>query len=347
MIALMNLPNLLPSNRHRRAFTLIEVLVSMVILAMILLVITSVIGQAQRTWKGATSRLSQFREARQAFDTVSRNLRQAMINSYGDYLIRPTPFDPPPPPYIVRDADLGIRFDKATNIVTGGSTASELPGSAVVFQAPLGLTSSEIYRPLKNLLCVRGYFVRFGSDQSFMPYGLRSRLKERFRYRLIEYAPPTETNPVYAEGPVGAWTTISETTGQDYMRVVANNIMALVLAPTFNDGAAGNNPRELGESVQDPIFTFNSFVGGEYNRRSTLHRMPSSTQIIMVALDEESAARMITGEDSPDILRQAGAEFNDPQAIERNVDSLRAYMNSQRYNFRIFSSNVFLLANDI
>lgn len=319
----------------------------MVILAMILLVITSVIGQAQRTWKSATSRLSQFREARQAFDTVSRNLRQAMINSYGDYLPRDTPFTPPPPPFIIRNADLGIRFDRATSVVSGSSTAAELPGSAVVFQAPLGLTADEDYRPLKNLLCVRGYFVRFGSDEQFLPYGLRSRLQERFRYRLIEYAPPTETNPVYVAGGKGEWTTISESAGGDYMRVVANNVLALVLAPTFNDGAVGNAPTELGQSVQDPVYSFNSFELAEYNQRSTLHRMPSSTQVIMVAVDDESAARMLTGEASPDILRKAGAEFTNPQTIDRDVTTLRAYMNSQRYNFRIFSSNVFLLANDI
>ena len=320
----------------------------MVILAMILLVITSVIGQAQKTWKGATSRLSQFREARQAFDTVSRNLRQAMINSYGDYLPRATPFNPPPPPGIVRKAELGIRFDKASAIVTGGSSAAELPGSAVVFQAPLGQTAVADYRPLKNLLCVRGYFVRFGSDESFMPVGLRSRLKERYRYRLIEYAPPTETNPVYVEGAVGAWTTISESSGQDYLRVVANNVLALVLAPTFNDGAAGNTPTELGESVQDPMYVFNSFdVGNSYNQRSTNHRMPAATQVIMVAVDDESAARMISGETSPDILRQAGAEFTNPQSIEKDVATLRQYMNAQKYNFRIFSSNVFLLSNDL
>jgi len=67
----------------------------------------------------------------------------------------------------------------------------------------------------------------------------------------------------------------------------------------------------------------------------------------MVAVDEESAARMITGETSPDILRQAGADFTSPQAIDRDVATLRQYMNAQKYNFRIFSSNVFLLSNDL
>lgn len=332
--------------KFRRAFTLIEVLVSMVILAMILLVITSVIGQAQRTWKGATSRLSQFREARQAFDTVSRNLRQAMINPYGDYKYRATPFHPPPRPGVVRDADLGIRFGRSSSLISGGSGASELPGSAVVFQAPLGVTSTEEFRPLKNLLCIRGYFVRFGSDENFMPEGLKSRLQERFRYRLIEYAPPTEFNPVYAEGQKGAWTNISEATGRDYMRIVANNVLGLIMAPTYNEAAAGAAPRDFGQKVQDPVYEINSYDPGTFNGRNTQHRLPVAAQVVMIACDEESAARMIVGQSSPDIFSKAGADFSDPKSLESDIVKLRQYMNSQRYNFRIFSSNVFMLAND-
>jgi uncharacterized protein (TIGR02599 family) len=337
----------IPKTRTARAFTLIEVLVSMVILAMILLVITSVIGQAQRTWKSATSRLSQFREARQAFDSVTRNLRQAMVNRYGDYLPRDSPFTPPPPPGIVSKADLGIRFGPAASLVSGGSSAAELPGSAVIFQAPLGLTAEPEYRLLKSLLCVRGYYVSFGTDQTFMPAGLSSRLKERFRYRLLEYAPTAETNPIYQPGPPDSWTTISQASGRNALRVVANNIVALILAPTFNSGAVGSTPVELGQPVQNAIYDFNSYADGTFAQRSTKYRMPASTQVVMVAVDEETSNRMVVGNKSPDLLRQAGAQFSDPVSLERDVEKLRAYMNAQRYNFRIFSTNVFLLANDI
>ncbi len=321
----------------------------MVILSMILMVVTSVIGAAQRTWKSATSRLTQFREARVAFDTVTRNLQQAMIKSYVDYPIRETPFIAPEG--VIRRAELGIRFDQASNIVSGGGGSKDLPGHAVVFQAPLGLTldANSVYRPLKYLLCTRGYFVRFGTDASFLPSELfaQNRLSERYRYRLVEYQPPTEFNPVYSNGAKGDWTTISMSSGSQYLRVVASNIVALILAPSFSQAGAGNDNTTLGRRVEDKMYTYNSYADGVYNARSTLHRMPASVQVVMVAMDEESAARLTPGTNVPDVLGRAGAGFTSADSLERDIKAVRDYLNGQRMNYRIFSSNVFLIANEI
>ena len=64
------------------AFTLIELLVSVTFLVILMMVVTQVIGIVQRTWVRANSRVSQFREARRAFDLISRNLSQATLNTY-------------------------------------------------------------------------------------------------------------------------------------------------------------------------------------------------------------------------------------------------------------------------
>jgi uncharacterized protein (TIGR02599 family) len=339
-----------PPNKRRIGFTLIEVLVSMVILSMILMVVTSVIGAAQRTWKSATSRLTQFREARVAFDTVTRNLQQAMIKSYVDYNLRETPFIAPE--RVLRKAELGIRFDQATSIVSGGGSGQELPGHAVIFQAPLGqtLSSNSIYRPLKSLLCTRGYFVQFGTDASFLPSELfaQNRLRERYRYRLIEYQPPTELNEVYTQGAKGDWATVSMGTGRDYLRVVASNIVALVLAPSFSQAESSGAAGQIGERIEDAIYTFSSYAeGGTFNGRSTLHRMPASVQVVMVAMDEESAARLTPGAVVPDVLGKAGANFTSPGNLQQDIRAVRDYLNRLKMNYRIFSSNVFLLANEI
>ena len=338
------------SSSCRRGFTLIEVLVSMVILSMILMVVTSVIGAAQRTWKSATSRLTQFREARVAFDTVTRNLQQAMIKSYFDYDLRDSPFIAPDK--ILRRAELGIRFGQASSLVSGGGSSQDLPGHAVIFQAPLGqtLSADSIYRPLKSLLCSRGYFVQFGTDASFLPSELfvQNRLRERYRYRLIEYQPPTELNEVYSGEAKGEWATISMSTGRDYMRVVASNIVALVLAPSFSQAEIGGATAQMGQRVEDAMYNFSSYeAGSAFNGRSTLHRMPASVQVVMVAMDEESAARLTPGSTVPDVLGKAGADFTSPQSLQQDIKTVRDYLNGQKMNYRIFSSNVFLLANEI
>ena len=66
------------------AFTLIELLVSVTFLVVLMLVITEMLGLVQRTWVRTNSRVSQFREARMAFDALSRNLGQAVLNTYWD-----------------------------------------------------------------------------------------------------------------------------------------------------------------------------------------------------------------------------------------------------------------------
>jgi len=339
-----------PSSQPRRGFTLIEVMVSMVILSMILMVVTSVIGAAQRTWKSATSRLTQFREARVAFDTITRNLQQAMIKSYYDYPLRPTPFIAPSG--INRRAELGIRFGQADSIMSGGGSSNQLPGHAVIFQAPLGLTASfdSPYRPLKNTLCTRGYFVQFGSDASFLPSELyaQNRLRERFRYRLVEYQPPTEQNPVYANQANGSWTTISMGSGRQYLRVVASNVVALILAPSFSQSETSSGSTSMGARNEEPLYAFDSYQQGTTQAgQSTIFRMPASVQVVMVAMDEESAARITRGESAPDVLGSAGANFTSPDSMQQDIQSVRNYLNGLRVNYRIFSSNVFLLANEI
>ncbi len=79
-------PHFVSGSRRRRpapaAFTLIELLLSMTILTVLMLIVTNVISVVQKTWVRANSKVSEFREARGAFDTVARNLSQATLNTY-------------------------------------------------------------------------------------------------------------------------------------------------------------------------------------------------------------------------------------------------------------------------
>jgi uncharacterized protein (TIGR02599 family) len=74
--------------------------------------------------------------------------------------------------------------------------------------------------------------------------------------------------------------------------------------------------------------------------------MPAAVQVMMVAVDEESAIRMAQGGQAPDVLGKSGAAFNAPARFREDLIKLKAYLNSQKYNYRIFSSHVFLPAND-
>lgn len=341
---------------RRRAFTLVEVLVSMVILAMMMLIITTVISQAQRSWKAASSKVSQFREARLAFDTITRNLRQATIDTHRTFLWGTATYssDPlAPPTGSGRIAHLGIKFDTASRLVSGGGGSSELPGHAVVFQAPLGKTamgerSSVDISGLKNLLCTRGYFVQFGSDSNFLPVGLASRLQAKHRYRLFEYQPNTENNAVYNESGDQGWATIELNDAGNTVRPLADNILMLGFAVSFATPASESVPRLAGNSETNLEYAFNSYEAPEAAKR---FRLPRYAHVFMIAMDEESAARLaqIHNTSAPDTVRSSGATFTSPNQLfgqSGDLAKVRAYMDSQRLNYRIFNSAILILGSE-
>ena len=355
----------LPS-RQRKAFTLVEVLVSMVILAMIMLIITQVIGQAQRSWRSASSRVTQFREARIAFDTITRNLRQATLNSYRNFFYLSSGNQVPvdvreTPDGYKRYAELGFRTDNAATIVSNAGGVDSLPGHAVMFQAPLGksITPSPVpgipmFDQLKSLLCIRGYFVRYSSDSSYVPAGLRGRLTEKYRYRLYEYRPPSEVNAAYHEAADGTadglWTNINAASAASYIAPVAENIVLLVLAPSFADQASVAATPKISSLERGTLYTYNSYVGSSGGAVAVeQHRLPRAVQVTLVAVDEESAKRLAeqNGGSSPNLLGKAGVSFANPISYDQDMNSLKQTLTEMRMNYRVFSSTVFIPGADI
>ena len=346
----LSIPAARQSWQQCRAFTLVEVLVSMVILAMMMLIITSVISQAQKSWRTASSRVTQFREARQAFETVTRNLRQATINSYRDYTfgaantsVPDNPLDPPTGYKL--QAQLGIKLDTAVNLVQGGGGSANLPGHAVIFQAPLGKTATIEFDPLNNLLCARGYFVMFGSDSDYVPRGLASRLQSKYRYRLMEYQPNTETNGVY--GPTtGDWATINYGSEKDNIHPVAENIVMMALGASFTPATSGpTEAPDLASEQKNPIqYSYDSYQ--EAGNASSAYRLPHTVQVVMVAIDEASASIVAQkmGDAAPNPVGASGASFTEPTKLKEDLAKLTKYMQDQRINYRVFSSSVLILA---
>ena len=263
-----------PSHRRLRpaagrAFTLIELLVSVTFLVILMLVVSQVIGIVQRTWVRANSRVSQFREARQAFDTLSRSLSQATLNNYWDNEFDTVGTDSAGQKITLakdyfRQSELQfICGPTSTVIPAAAGNAQNYPGHAVFFQAPLGIASlvatpaqganNQIVNTenMVNLLCGRGYFVEWGTDASFRPAfleQLNNAVPVRSRLRLMEYSPTAEKNRIYDTNlrPITAhskeWyadvlntevqTGTQETNAtRAFTRPIAENIIALVISP--------------------------------------------------------------------------------------------------------------------
>ena len=74
-----------PRRQISAAFSLVELLVAVTITAMLLLMVVQVLGSTQRAWKNTRSSVGSFRDARQAFETITRRISQATLNSYWGY----------------------------------------------------------------------------------------------------------------------------------------------------------------------------------------------------------------------------------------------------------------------
>ncbi|MBK8039328.1 MAG: Verru_Chthon cassette protein C [Verrucomicrobiaceae bacterium] len=202
----------------RQAFTLVELMVSVSILVILMLVVSSFVNLVQRTWVRTNSNISQFREARLAFDAMTRTISQATLNTYWQAgtvelsknalgtRFQGTSYR--------RQSELqfccGPTVGGATALFSTG-TAANYPGHGVFFQAPLGVTglisppageSTAVAdtQNMVNLLCGRGYFVAWGDDSSFRPQFLNTRnVPKRTRFRLMEFSPTAEKNPIYSD----------------------------------------------------------------------------------------------------------------------------------------------------
>ena len=169
------------------------------VLSVLLLLIMSVLNQTQSSWSASKSRVSQFRDARVAFELINRNVSQAMLNTYRDYYYASSGTNVPngneAPTRYQRQSELQFICGPTEEVITarvngrGGAGVDGFPGHSIFFQAPLGYTETPEYRNLGNLLCARGYYVQFGNDFENRPQFINNLGSDlmplKYRYRLF------------------------------------------------------------------------------------------------------------------------------------------------------------------
>lgn len=352
--------------RHRTrwgrfGFTLTELMVSMAVLSILLALIAQVMGQVQRAWSSASSRVSQFREARRAFDRITRNLSQATLNNYVQYVYA-NYVDPRVPPSsslksypsgYSRYSELQFRCGSASEIL--GISAAQYPGKAVFFQAPLGTNSMDVNLP--TALNPVGYFVQYGSDESFRPGFLDSLsppLERRYRYRLMEFRAPAEYNRVYdqtqrtkqvTQGSQQLFWVTGDGTGDtpwtSWSRPVAENIALLVISPRLAVSDGTVSPESIA-----PDYRYDSSAKKlQVTQNVQDYQLPPMVEVIMVAIAESSAVLMAQGAGSggqtnpPLDFQNYFSNAND-SSKKQDLESLGQQLTRQRVNYRIFSSVV-------
>jgi uncharacterized protein (TIGR02599 family) len=225
------------SRPGRRGFTLVEMLVAMTVLAIMVGLIFTIGSDTNKMWTQANRRIEQFQSARNAFESLTRNLSQASLNTYYDYYDangkrRDVTNGNFIPSTYGRATDLefvsglpGNAPNGATGLASGGATSASskaAPGQfthAVFFAAPLGYTqitdgSSPNYTftengqssnlggplpPLDKLLCATGYYIQYSQAPSTPSFfSSADPNAQYYRFRLMQVLVPTEYFSLYS-----------------------------------------------------------------------------------------------------------------------------------------------------
>ena len=119
-----------------QAFTLIELMLSTAVLALLMALMLTVVGQTQQIWVRSSGKVAQFQAARTAFEAMTRNLSQATLNTYYDLQFETDPAKLGQTKGYSRNSDLHFVSGKAAQTKFLGTESATYPTHAVFFQAP-------------------------------------------------------------------------------------------------------------------------------------------------------------------------------------------------------------------
>ena len=358
--------------RQATGFTLVELMLSTAIIALLMLILVSITGQTSATWRYTRAKVEQFRESRAAFETITSKISQATLNTYWDYGYDSS--NPPLPTRYERRSELRFISGQANDLLGVGASGARV-SHAVFFHAPLGFVdgANPQYHGLEGLLNVWGYYVELNSDVNFRPPFLKDAMPpppERFRFRLMEFMQPSEKLGTYGytSGVSGGKPTATSYLGKEWFksavnaspnlsRPVAENIIALIITPRLSkrdEQEVKAGASEIDSSPLAPKYTYDSALtknagqSGSDPRVNPKNQLPPVLQITMVAIDETSAARLNLKDSTASTadIFNLSTKFTDTSkytgdlVVSPGDSSLENTLISKRVSYRVFSTNV-------
>jgi uncharacterized protein (TIGR02599 family) len=317
-----------PDGKRRRAgaFTLIEVLVTMVVLLLVLVTLMQFMTRVDQAWKSAAA--DPFAEAENGFETIANSVAHATLEPYQDYADSTGVFGTATPDHLARRSDLAFvcgPSSGSTGLLTGSGRITA--GESLFFVAPQGYTQSEAHLGLERLLNALGYFVEF-SDEADAPAFILPDV-HRWRWRLKEVVQPAELLGIFTTTTSLAWVQPAVKTGAPNS-ILAENIVALVVLP---EGSASDTAA--------PAFNY------QYDSRDpgdplTRNQLPARLRLLLVAIDEASAQILAAqdGTNPPALLPDT--LFTDATKWSADLASLDAGLTAQKIGHRLFQREILL-----
>ena len=342
-----------------RGFTLVEMLVASAILLIIFGVLFYLIQVSSGALKTSTSEVQSFQAARNAFESMTRNISLATLNNYYDYTDNgvtlakysaAAPFQP-----------TGYQLTSDLHFVSGPSLLLTTPAQithAIFFQAPLGYSNNSSaailnnYSMLDNMLNACGYFIEYSqvSAPSFI-----STAPAHFRYQLMEFMQPTENLTVYntsaTNNPNQWFTTDLGNTASTDVHPIASNIIALIIEPRSSSADSGTTSSSTNTAaLVSSGYAYDSRNG---TLPAQINQLPPVVQIVMVAIDEASALKLgdkVMEQDVQNALSQPRALFTTTdstqlgtdQDLQTDLQSLETNLTNYHINYAVFQTQVAL-----
>ena len=378
--------------KNQRGFTLLELLVAMAVMALLMVVIGSMFSAVSKSWKSSSGRAASFAAARAAFEAMSRNLSQATLATYLSYadssgnpvpLINPS-FKPASgnvtrssvPTQYLRMSELHFLTDNAAKLFSAAGISGLVPtGQAIFFQVPTGFVQLQDNRPKASLLNVLGYYIEFGTDDTFKPGAVSSLVPTRSRYRLMEVAQPAERNGIYeSTGQLDSSTGLAKYVYDlDWLKrliltsptastplekqPLAENIISMALLPRLSPATSASladRTKALAELTSDYSYDSRAWEPNSNKSEDSRHRnqLPPLIELVLVAIDEPSAQKLAqiyggAGGSSPPFADgtvrgkvDLDALFKDPTKLEADILTLEDGLNKLQVSYRIFRTTV-------
>ncbi len=354
-----------------RAFTLVELLVSVTILALIALLVSRTISETGAIVSRTAGKVEQFQNARTGFERIVARLSQATLNTYYDY------DDPSAPNRYFRQSELRFLCGSADKVLPQSDAARM--SHCIFFCAPLGFSDAAATRGLDHLLNVTGYYVEFGDDRDARPPFLAKALPPRYRFRLKEYTQPTSALDIYrytsglTAGKLRNETyndlgwfrdSFGDRSAVPTSRTVAENIVALILVPRLpkaEEAALGgsgdlsplaprfayNSRSTRPQSTDDPSKAEQPSGGASIDSSlNPSNQLPPLVQVTVVAIDESSALRLGQQKGDEDYFaiskrfRDTRQLTHDLSSLAPNDQSLVSLLIARNIRYRIFTTTV-------
>ncbi len=214
--------------RSRRGFSLVEMMTAVAIFSMVMSMVFQMLERTTTTFKVTKDSVSEFKDARNAFEAITRKLSQASLNTY--WTIETSKAlgagKVPVAQQFRRMSEMHFvsgPVDKILGQENAPAGAGARISHCLFFQSPSGVTQSVQenkyrYGSFQNLINSWGYFVEFNADTGDRPTFLNN-LKNppdvKARFRLMEFMQTgessmigrnaSEMNQFLEENPDGKW----------------------------------------------------------------------------------------------------------------------------------------------